>query len=200
MTLRKDRTLKHFNNSATFGKLQSISHIYLGSSPKRWSINVRFTREHHNDSRKSMEMKTMHSVNSDHCHRNEFTKYLEEAVMRNTSRIVHTWPVNTGEFILHNMSIKLFQINGEHPLAKEITSLYTLQYGPQIVSKRCQIPKTRWTFHNPYSFRSTLIGITAEHWHFCAEKEQRTIQKATIHLFLNSTKMKVKKSQTSYNL
>ena len=140
-----------------------MSHIYLGRSPKHSSINVRYTRECHNDSGKPMEMKTMHSVNSDHCHQNEATKYLEEAVMRNTSRIGHTWPVNTVEFILHNMSIKLFQINGEHSLAKEITSLYTLQYGPQIVSKRCQIPKTRLTFHNPHSFCSTLIGITAEH-------------------------------------
>ena len=84
----------------------------------------------------------MHSMNSDHCHQNEVTKYLEEAVMRNTSRMGHTWPMNTVEFILNNMSIKLFQINGEHPLEKEITSLYTLQYEPQIVSKRCQIPKT----------------------------------------------------------
>ena len=81
-------------------------------------------------------------MNSDHCHRNKATKYLEGAVMRNTSRIGHSGPMNIVEFILHNMSTKLFQINGEHPLTKEITALYILQYEPQIVSKRCKILKT----------------------------------------------------------
>ena len=47
------------------------------------------------------------------------------------------------------------------------------------------------------TFFSTLARLAAEHWHFCVEKGQMIIQKAKIHLFLNSTKMNAKKSQTT---
>ena len=49
------------------------------------------------------------------------------------------------------------------------------------------------------TFSSTLARFKAEHWHFCVEKGQMIIQKAKNHLFLNSTKMKVKKSQKTPN-
>ena len=54
----------------------------------------------------------------------------------------------------------------------------------------------RQTFQNPH-FSNTLARLTAE---FCVEKGQMIIQKVKIYLFLNSTKMKAKKNQTTSNL